>query len=110
MSLQICCSSHHKLALTVPLNRNLRYETPLLLASSEITSHKTFMDTLGRTTLKLTAMNVVDEDRDKEVIITYDYPFSAAFRKPITIFFGILAIFATAWGIGTLDVSIAKNA
>ena len=68
------------------------------------------MDTLGRTTLKLTAMNVVDEDRDKEVIITYDYPFSAAFRKPITIFFGILAIFATAWGIGTLDVSIAKNA
>ena len=68
------------------------------------------MDTLGRTTLKLTAMNVVDEDRDKDVIITYDYPFSAAFRKPITIFFGIFAIFVTAWGIGKLDVSIAKKA
>lgn len=90
------------------LNSNLKYETSVPLTSSEITSHKTFMDTLGRTTLKLTAMNIIDEDHDKDVIITYEYPFSAAFRKPITIFCGIMVIFTTAWGIGKLDVSIAK--
>ena len=86
----------------------MEYESPVQIVSSEISSHKTFMDTLGRTTLKLTAMNMVDEARDKDVIVTYDYPFSAAYRKPITIFAGVLAVFATAWGIGRLDVSIAK--
>ncbi len=66
------------------------------------------MDTLGRTMLTLKAMNVVDELRDKDLIITYDYPLTAAFRKPITIFAGVVAVFATAWGIGMLDVSIGK--
>lgn len=84
------------------------YESPVPIVSSEISSHKTFMDTLGRTTLKLAAMNVVDESRDKDLIVTYDYPFTAAYRKPIAIFAGIMAVFITAWGIGKLDVSIAK--
>lgn len=66
------------------------------------------MDTVGRTTLKLTAMNVVDESREKELIVTYDYPFTAAFTKPITIFAGVFAVFIAAWGIGQLDVSIGK--
>ena len=87
---------------------NVKYETPVQIVSSEIVSHKTFMDTLGRTALKLTAMNIVDEARDKEIIISYDYPITAAYRKPITIFLGIVAVFVTAWGIGRLDVSIAK--
>ena len=79
------------------------------VVASEISSHKTFMDTLGRTTLKLTAMNVVDESRDKYLIVTYDYPFMAAYRKPLTIFAGIMTVFATAWGIGRLDISIAQS-
>ena len=78
------------------------------VVASEISSHKTFMDTVGRTTLKLTAMNVVDEARDKYLIVIYDYPFMAAYRKPLTIFAGIMAVFATAWGVGRLDVSIAR--
>jgi len=88
--------------------RNVMYDSPVQIVSSEISSLKTFMDTLGRTTLKLTAMNVIDEARDKDLIITYDYPFTAAYRKPITIFAGIMAVFLTAWSIGRLDVSIAK--
>ena len=90
--------------------RNIRYESPLPLVASEISSHKTFMDTLGRTTVKLTAMNVVDESRDRDVIVTYDYPLLAAFRKPLIIFAGVMAVFVTAWGIGTLDISIGKPA
>ncbi|KAI4287995.1 MAG: hypothetical protein L6R35_002739 [Caloplaca aegaea] len=88
--------------------RNVRFETEVPLVAVEETLHRTFMDTVGRTTLKLTAMNVVDEARDKPLIVTYDYPFSAAFRKPITIFLGVMAVFVTAWGIGMLDVSIGK--
>ncbi|KAL8695806.1 MAG: hypothetical protein Q9224_003147 [Gallowayella concinna] len=89
--------------------KNVKFETEVPLVAVEETMHRTFMDTVGRTTLKLTAMNVVDEARDKPLIVTYDYPFSAAFRKPITIFLGIVAVFATAWGIGRLDVSIGNQ-
>lgn len=64
------------------------------------------MDTTGRTALTLTAINIVDDLRDRELIITYDYPFLAGFRKPIVIFLSTLSLFVAAWGIGTLDVSI----
>ncbi len=66
------------------------------------------MDTVGRTALKLSAINVVDESRNEDLIVTYDYPFTAAFSKPITIFAGVFAIFVSAWVIGQLDISIGK--
>ena len=118
---------------------NVKFETTVPLVATEVSKHKTFMDTLGRTTLKLTAMNVVDGLRDRDLIVsldfyiigpsddftssggisvlesnslpqvTYDYPFSAAFRKPVTIFLGVISVFATAWVVGRLDVSIGKK-
>ena len=92
------------------LGSNVRFESPIPVVASEVSSHKTFMDTLGRTSLKLTAMNLVDQSRDEDVIVTYDYAVSAAFRKPLMIFAGVLAVFITAWGIGNIDVGIAAKA
>lgn len=43
------------------------------------------------------------------MIVTYDYPFTAGLRKPITIFLGVFAVFLTAWVVGKLDVSIGKK-
>ena len=40
--------------------------------------------------------------------VTYQYPLSAAFRKPVTIFLGVMAVFVTAWAVGKLDISIGK--
>ena len=57
----------------------------------------------------MTALNVVDELRDRDVIVTYDYPFSARLRKPLTIFAGLLLIFGVSWVVGNLDVSIGKK-
>ena len=97
------------LGLLTPITlRNVKFESPVPLVSNETSLHRTFMDTVGRTTLKLTAMNLVDEVREKDLVVTYEYPFAAAFRKPITIFVGVFAVFAAAWGIGRLDVSIGK--
>ena len=90
------------------VHRNVKFESPIQLVANETSLHRTFMDTVGRTTVKLTAMNVVDESRGQPLIVTYDYPFTAAFTKPITIFTGIFAVFVAAWGIGQLDVSIGK--
>jgi oligosaccharyltransferase complex subunit alpha (ribophorin I) len=86
------------------------------------------MDTLGRTSLTLTAINLIDESRNEDLLVRlnlhlfntwqslisngqvrYDYPLSAGLRKPVTIFIGILAVFGTAWVIGRLDTSIGRR-
>jgi len=64
------------------------------------------MDTIGRTTLTLNAINIVDDLRDRELIVTYNYPLLAGLRKPLVIFGGVLSLFIAAWAIGSLDVGI----
>lgn len=41
--------------------------------------------------------------------MTYDYPFSARFMKPLTIFAGMLVVFGVSWVVGNLDVSIGRK-
>ncbi|RMZ91563.1 hypothetical protein DV736_g1211, partial [Chaetothyriales sp. CBS 134916] len=77
---------------------------------AEQTLHKTYMDTLGRTELRFTAANVVDEARDAEIVVTYQYTFAAALRKPLTIVAGMVGVFVVAYAIGSLDTSIGKKA
>ncbi len=83
--------------------------TGLPILQSEISLHKTFMDTVGRSELKLSAMNVVDEARDAELVVIYEYPFLAPFRKPLSIFAGVVSVFTIAWAIGRLDTSIGRK-
>lgn len=51
--------------------KNVKFETEVPLVKVEETVHRTFMDTVGRTTLKLTACNVADEARDKPLIVRF---------------------------------------
>ncbi|RMZ12605.1 hypothetical protein D0860_02902 [Hortaea werneckii] len=85
---------------------NVRFQTSVPLVSNTTSLHHTFMDTLGRTTITLTALNVVDEFRDRDLLVTYDLPFGARFTKPLTISAGMLVVFALSWVVGNLDVSI----
>ena len=64
------------------------------------------MDTIGRTALTLRAENIVDDMRDRELVVTYDYPFIAGLRKPAVIFASLLAVFTAAWVVGNVNVSI----
>ncbi|KAK8206869.1 dolichyl-diphosphooligosaccharide--protein glycosyltransferase subunit 1 [Zalaria obscura] len=89
---------------------NVKYETTVPVMSAETELHRTFMDTLGRTTLKLTALNVVDDIRERELVITYDYSWTAGFRKPMTLFASLLAVFGAAFLLSRLDVSIGRKA
>ncbi len=57
--------------------------------------------------LSLTAINVVDELRDRELIVSYDYPFTAGLRKPIAVFALAITIFIGGWALSSLDVDIA---
>ncbi|KAE8838249.1 hypothetical protein P3342_001164 [Pyrenophora teres f. teres] len=89
--------------------KNVKFSTTVPIVSNETTLHKTFMDTVGRTTLTLTAINLVDEFRDRDLIVTYDYPWTAGYRKPIVITLGIFTVFAATWGLGSIDMSIGKK-
>lgn len=91
------------------VSRNIKFATSVPLVANTTTIHRTFMDTLGRPSLQLTTFNLVDEWRDKDLLVTYDYPFGAAYRKPLTITVAIFAVFAAAWLLGSLDVSIGKK-
>ena len=87
-------------------HRNVEYFTSVPIVSATHGLHRTFMDTKGRTLLTIKALNIVDDLRDRELIVTYDYPLSAALRKPIVIFAATLSVFFAAWAIGSVDVGI----
>ncbi|KAJ5567147.1 Ribophorin I [Penicillium sp. DV-2018c] len=76
---------------------------------ARLSSLKTYMDTLGRTTLTLEVDSLTDEARDSMIVVAYDHTMMDALRKPFTIFAGLLTLFITAWGIGKIDVSIKKR-
>ncbi|KUM57916.1 hypothetical protein ACN42_g9258 [Penicillium freii] len=76
---------------------------------ARVSSLKTYMDTLGRTTLTLEVDSLTDEARDSKFVVTYDYSMVDALRKPLTVFAGLLTVFVAAWGIGKIDVSIKKR-
>ncbi|CAG5185318.1 uncharacterized protein ALTATR162_LOCUS11275 [Alternaria atra] len=88
---------------------NVKFSTTVPIVSNQTSLHKTFMDTLGRTTLELTAINLVDEFRDRDLIVTYDYPWTAGYRKPVVITLGMFAVFAVTWVLGSIDTSIGKK-
>ncbi|OJD37146.1 oligosaccharyltransferase alpha subunit [Diplodia corticola] len=89
--------------------KNVKFETDVPIISNETSLHRTFMDTIGRTTLHISALNLNDEFRGRELLITYDYPFIEGFRKPITITLGMFAVFAAVWVLGSIDTSIGAK-
>ncbi|KAB8346082.1 hypothetical protein FH972_023133 [Carpinus fangiana] len=89
---------------------NVRFDTGTVpIVSSDITLHRTFMDTTGRTTLTLLAVNLVDELRGRDLVVTYDYPWVAGLRKPLTLLAGIFAVFTAAYLLSHVDVSIGRK-
>ncbi|KAI2787375.1 hypothetical protein POX_f07739 [Penicillium oxalicum] len=77
--------------------------------NATLSSLKTYMDTLGRTTLTLEVNSLTDEARDSQLLVVYDHTITDALRKPLTIFAGLLTVFVGIWAVGKLDVSIKKR-
>jgi oligosaccharyltransferase complex subunit alpha (ribophorin I) len=71
--------------------------------------HRTFMDTVGRTELTLSAANVVDEARDITLLVTYDYSSLAGLRKPLVVFATLAVVYVVAWLVASVDTSIGRK-
>ncbi|KAI5466113.1 Ribophorin I [Mariannaea sp. PMI_226] len=86
---------------------NVRFYTTIPESAIEATTigvSKTYLDTIGRTTVTIQARNLVDEFRDRELIIAYDAPLSVALRKPLVIFSAMMSLYVAAWAIGKIEV------
>ncbi|KAI1333171.1 oligosaccharyltransferase alpha subunit [Xylariaceae sp. FL0255] len=70
---------------------------------------RTYLDTIGRTVLTIKARNVVDELRDRELIVSYDYTTMAALRKPLVIFSSLMTAFVGLWMISKVDVKFSTK-
>ncbi|KAK5624720.1 hypothetical protein RRF57_000436 [Xylaria bambusicola] len=85
---------------------NIEFHTSV--PGSSITEHsvdivRTYLDTVGRTVLTIKARNLVDELRDRELIVSYEYSTVAALRKPFVIFSSTMAVFVGTWLLSKLD-------
>ncbi|KAF9880042.1 oligosaccharyltransferase alpha subunit [Colletotrichum karsti] len=79
------------------------------ITDSAVGTHKTYLDTIGRTSVVIKAHNLVDELRDREVVVTYDYSVASALRKPLIVFASMVFVFVAAWVVGGLNPTIAKK-
>lgn len=86
------------------------YPSPSSFLYNTTEIRRTFMDTIGRPTLKLTVFNVADDVRDiADLIVEYDYPWVNNYRKPAIVAISILAVFAVSWVLSGLDLTIGTG-
>jgi len=86
---------------------NVKFHTSIptqSITAADVEIHRTFLDTLGRTALVINARNLVDDLRDRELVITYDYPLTATLRKPLIVFASAITVFVSAWAVGKLEL------
>lgn len=79
------------------------------LVEHSVDVYRTYLDTVGRTAVHIKARNLVDEFRDRDLIISYEVPFLVTLRKPFIIFSSMATVFVAAWLLGKLDVGISKK-
>lgn len=78
------------------------------ITETTVDVQKTFLDTVGRTTLTIKARNLVDDFRGRDLIISYDYSLMASLRKPLIIFTSLVGFFATVWAVGNVEFKFTK--
>lgn len=71
--------------------------------------HKTFLDTIGRTALVIKGRNLVDDFRDRDLTVTYDYPMSAVLRKPIVVFSSAMTVFVSLWLLSLINLKFTTK-
>ncbi|CAG7561661.1 unnamed protein product [Fusarium equiseti] len=79
------------------------------IVSTSVDRTRTYLDTIGRTHVAVKARNLVDEFRDRHLIISYDVPMSGTIRKPLIVFISVMAVFVTTWALGTLQVEFKQK-
>jgi oligosaccharyltransferase complex subunit alpha (ribophorin I) len=79
------------------------------IVETSIDLYKTYLDSIGRTAVTLKAENLVDDLRDRELIITYDVSTLVTLRKPLLIFASVMSIYVVTWVVSKIDTRIVAK-
>ncbi|KAK3396328.1 Ribophorin I [Sordaria brevicollis] len=79
------------------------------ISEAGVQIHKTFLDTIGRTALIIKGRNLVDDFRDRDLTVTYDYPMSAVLRKPLVVFSSSMAVFVSLWLLSLVNLKFTSK-
>lgn len=74
-----------------------------------VDTFKTYLDTIGRTAVTIKASNLVDEFRDRDLIISYDVSPVTTLRKPLIVFASMLTVYVVAWAVGKVEVGFGQK-
>ncbi len=64
---------------------------------------------MGRTAVVIEARNLVDDFRDREVVVSYDYSLLASLRKPLVVFTSVLGLVVVAYIVGGVELKFSKK-
>ena len=79
------------------------------VTETSVDLYKTYLDTIGRTSVTIKARNLVDDFRDRDVIISYETSLMLTLRKPLVIFATMMGVYFAAWVVGKVEVGLAKQ-
>jgi oligosaccharyltransferase complex subunit alpha (ribophorin I) len=74
-----------------------------------VDTYKTYLDTIGRTAVTIKASNLVDEFRDRDLIISYDVSPVTTLRKPLIVFASMMTVYVVAWAVGKVEVGFSQK-
>lgn len=115
------CKLRHQHASTVTVIERLANNFPLRnvkvlvdIPEASIIEHtvgtfQTYLDTIGRTAITVKAINVVDEFRDRDLIISYDVSSVTTLRKPFIVFASMMTVYVAAWAVGKVEVGFGQK-
>ncbi|KAG6010662.1 hypothetical protein E4U21_005160 [Claviceps maximensis] len=91
--------------------RNVKYYTGVpesAISDTLVSVHKTYLDTIGRTSITFKARNLVDEFRDRDILISYETSLFDTLRKPFIVFGSMMTVYAAAWAAGKMEFGFSK--
>ncbi|KAG0339984.1 proteasome regulatory particle base subunit [Podila horticola] len=104
-------SSYDKVEVRVVLpegSKNVKAHLPFVVDSIEYSISKTYMDSAGRSTVTITARNLV-EDHVQELFVEYEYPESAYLIKPLAAMSMLMGIFLVSTFFSRLNFQIQSQ-
>jgi len=84
------------------------YVAPFPALSNEISTHITYLDTIGRPTITFKYKNLTNK-HTKPIFVTYKVPLSAHLRKPLAVATVLLSVFTFAIVARRVDLTIHKK-
>ncbi|CCL99426.1 uncharacterized protein FIBRA_01444 [Fibroporia radiculosa] len=84
------------------------YIPPLSPVESEVHTHVTYLDTVGRPVIVLRYKHLTHKHAGT-IYVTYEVPFSAHLKKPLAVAIAFMSLFVLGFAVKRMDIRIQKK-